>query len=339
MELGLSLMNINVSIENKKILNNVNLDINNGQIISLLGASGCGKSTTLKAIAGIIDYSGSVKINGKKVDDLKPHERETVIVFQDLRLFPHLNVEENICFPLKMKGVNKDEYRKRGNQYLEMVQLDGLNKRKIQTMSGGQMQRVALARALAADPKVLLLDEPFSSLDENLRMDMRELVLDIQKKLKLTTILVTHDKDEALSMSDKIAIMKNGEVLQYDYPLNIYNYPKNIFVADYFEKALTLSVEIKNGSYNCIFGNIKANKENGLYRASFRFESLFIIKGDNFIIKNISFRGSNYLYTLTNLENMQIKIVSKEKYSIGQYVSIGVYQDKILYLPFYDRNG
>lgn len=332
MELGLGLININVSIQNKQILNNINLEINRGQIISLLGESGCGKSTTLKAIAGIIEYEGNINVNGKKVDDLKSHKRGTVIVFQDLRLFPHLNVEENIYFPLKMKGVNKNICRKRANELLEMVQLKGLNRRKIQTLSGGQMQRVALARALAAEPKVLLLDEPFSSLDENLRLDMRELVLDIQKKLSLTTILVTHDKDEALSMSDKIAIMKNGEILQYDTPINIYNYPLSSIVADYFEKAFTLNVEIKNGKYNCMFGCVNANKENGLYKASFRLESLFITQGSHYIIKNILFRGSNYLYTLTNLEeNADIKVVSNEKYSLNSFVSIGVKEDKILY--------
>ena len=220
----LSLKNISVALSGEEILDSISLTVDDGAFISLLGASGCGKSTLLKTIAGIITpSSGSVFLNGVCADRLPPHKRGTVIVFQDLRLFPHMTVAENIAFPMKMRGVTKEEYMRTTIGLLEKVQLEGFEGRRIREMSGGQLQRVALARALAANPNVLLLDEPFSSLDENLREDMRQLVLRLQKDYRITTILVTHDRQEALSMSDKIALMMDGRILQYDTPENIYN--------------------------------------------------------------------------------------------------------------------
>ena len=194
----LELKNISVDLSNKKILKSINLKVHNGEFISLLGSSGCGKSTMLKTIAGIINQNeGSIILGGKVADKIPAYKRKTVIVFQDFRLFPHMTVAENISFPLKMTGTNKTSCREKALVLLEKVQLKGFEDRHVDQMSGGQMQRVALARALAAEPSLLLLDEPFSSLDINLRKDMRELILSLQREYKITPILVTHDKEEA----------------------------------------------------------------------------------------------------------------------------------------------
>ena len=226
--------NISVEISGKKILEEINLKVEDGELISLLGASGCGKSTLLKTIAGLIDpQQGSVFFNGRNVNHLPAHKRKAVIVFQDFRLFPHMTALENISFPQKIQGLSKDEMQKRSLQLLGDVQLEGFENRYLDQMSGGQIQRVALARALAAQPDILLLDEPFSSLDVNLRRDMRNLVLKLHKDYKMTTILVTHDQEEALAMSEKIAFMSEGQILQFDRPAALFNKPAHPLVSDY----------------------------------------------------------------------------------------------------------
>ena len=207
----LNLENLQVKIGGEAILNNINLQVAQGEFLSLQGPSGCGKSTLLKSIAGILPLEqGRIFLDGQDITKLPIHKRGTVIVFQDMRLFPNMTVEENIAFPLKMQGVPKGERLSAARELLEKVQLGGYGKRRIHQLSGGQQQRVALARALAAKPKLLLLDEPFSALDEELRQEMRELVLRLHKEFGMTTIMVTHDSKEAVSMADRIVTMKNG---------------------------------------------------------------------------------------------------------------------------------
>ncbi|NCB70572.1 MAG: ABC transporter ATP-binding protein [Clostridia bacterium] len=213
----LLLTDINVELGKKRILKNVSLEVKTGQLISLLGSSGCGKSTLLKTVAGIIEpSSGDVLIDGKSVLGVPVHRRGAVIVFQDLRLFPHMTVAENVEFALKMSGMKKQQYREIAREQLEKVRLEGLEDRRISQISGGQMQRVALARAFAVRPSVMLLDEPFSSLDEELRLEMGNLLLELQRESELTTVLVTHDTQEARRLSDAIAYMKYGEIVRYE---------------------------------------------------------------------------------------------------------------------------
>ncbi len=213
----LFLTDINVELGKKHILKNVSLEVKTGQLISLLGSSGCGKSTLLKTVAGIIEpSSGDVLIDGKSVLGVPVHRRGAVIVFQDLRLFPHMTVAENVEFALKMSGMKKQQYREIAREQLEKVRLEGLEDRRISQISGGQMQRVALARAFAVRPSVMLLDEPFSSLDEELRLEMGNLLLELQRESELTTVLVTHDTKEARRLSDAIAYMKDGEIVRYE---------------------------------------------------------------------------------------------------------------------------
>ena len=213
----LFLTDINVELGKKHILKNVSLEVKTGQLISLLGSSGCGKSTLLKTVAGIIEpSSGDVLIDGKSVLGVPVHRRGAVIVFQDLRLFPHMTVAENVEFALKMSGMKKQQYREIAREQLEKVRLEGLEDRRISQISGGQMQRVALARAFAVRPSVMLLEEPFSSLDEELRLEMGNLLLELQRESELTTVLVTHDTQEARRLSDAIAYMKDGEIVRYE---------------------------------------------------------------------------------------------------------------------------
>lgn len=229
------LINITKKFNSKKVLNNINLDIKEGEIISLLGKSGCGKSTTLKLIAGLITPDGGdILFDNESVLNLPTDKRDAVIVFQDYLLFPHMTVFENIEFGLKMRKIDKKIRKEKVKELLNLVKLDGYEKKYPYELSGGQKQRVAIARTLAVNPKVLLLDEPFSNLDINLRNEMREFVLQIHKKLGITTILVTHDKEEALMMSERIAVMIDGEIKQFDKPQVLYNNPKNKDVANIF---------------------------------------------------------------------------------------------------------
>ncbi|MBP1762595.1 MAG: transporter, partial [Firmicutes bacterium] len=215
--LQLQMQNISVSINHKLILDELNLDVREGELISLLGPSGCGKSTMLKTIAGLLTpQAGDIIMDDMIANEWPANNREAVIVFQDLRLFPNMSVLDNVAFPLKIRGVDKETRRLQAAKMLESVKLSGLEKRKINEISGGQQQRVALARALAANPKLLLLDEPFASLDDNLRQDMQQLVLDLHREYGITTILVTHDQQEALMMSNRIALMMDGRIVQFD---------------------------------------------------------------------------------------------------------------------------
>ena len=233
----LEIRDLTVDIGSSTILEQVDLDVEEQEFLILLGPSGCGKSTLLKTIAGINTVkNGGIRLDGETINDMPPHKRGTVIVFQDMRLFPNMTVSENVAYPLKIKGIRKAERRTKAAEFLSYVQLDGFDDRRISSLSGGQMQRVALARALAAEPRLLLLDEPFSSLDENLRDDMRSLVKDLHERFGMTTIMVTHDRDEAFSMADRIALMFNGRIVQTGKPADVYENPANEQVRKYFGK-------------------------------------------------------------------------------------------------------
>lgn len=335
----LELKNISISLSNKKILKSIDLKVENGEFISLLGASGCGKSTLLKTIAGIIiQDEGSIFLGGNLTDKIPPYKRRTVIVFQDFRLFPHMTVAENISFPLKMLGINKNDSRKEAIKLLEKVELQGFEDRNVNNMSGGQMQRVALARALAAKPTVLLLDEPFSSLDINLRQTMRELVLELQSEYKITTILVTHDQKEALTMSDRIAFMHNGHIEQYDTPENIFKNPINTIVADYFSTGVYIEGEIIKNKFISNLFNSNVEKVDGKYNCLIRPLAIKLNKDDNsdFIVINKVYQGNNYSIKLNHTsQNLRLEsiISESEDIEIGDKVNIKLDKDKLIFIP------
>ena len=212
----------------------IDLNIEDGEFFSLLGPSGCGKTTLLRILGGFEKpSSGTLSLDGQRIDHLPPHQRHCNTVFQKYALFPHLSVEANVAFGLQMKKVPKEEIHVRVKEALELVQMSSLGSRSITTLSGGQQQRVALARALINRPKVLLLDEPLSALDQKLRQQMKVELLSLQRKLKQTFIFVTHDQEEALTMSDRVAVMNNGVVEQVGTPQEIYEYPRTPFVAQF----------------------------------------------------------------------------------------------------------
>ena len=228
------LKNITVAYGDNTVLKNLNLSIHDREFITLLGPSGCGKTTTLRIIGGFIEPDeGEVFFEGKKINDVPPYKRQVNTIFQRYALFPHLNVYENVAFGLRLRHLPEREIKDTVREMLELVNLKGFEKRHISSLSGGQQQRVAIARALAVKPRVLLLDEPLGALDLKLRKDMQVELKNIQQRLGITFIYVTHDQEEALSMSDTIVVMDNGLIQQIGTPEDIYNEPKNAFVADF----------------------------------------------------------------------------------------------------------
>ena len=228
------LKNVTKSFDGQMVLDHINLDIYDNEFLTLLGPSGCGKTTTLRIIAGFEQADeGEVVFMGEEISAVPPHKRNVNTVFQRYALFPHLNVFENVAFPLREKKVPRAEIEQRVNEMLSLVALKGFEKRSVTSLSGGQQQRVAIARALVGKPKVLLLDEPLAALDLKLRKDMQQELKNIQKATGITFIFVTHDQEEALSMSDTVVVMSEGRIQQIGTPIDIYNEPQNAFVADF----------------------------------------------------------------------------------------------------------
>ncbi len=230
----IELKNITKSFDGEVVLDNISLDIYDNEFLTLLGPSGCGKTTTLRLIGGFdTPDSGDVLFMGERINDLPPHKRNVNTVFQRYALFPHLNVFENVAFPLRERKTPRDELEQRVNEMLAMVALKGFEHRSVASLSGGQQQRVAIARALVGKPRVLLLDEPLAALDLKLRKDMQQELKNIQKATGITFVFVTHDQEEALSMSDTIVVMSEGRIQQIGSSQDVYNEPKNAFVADF----------------------------------------------------------------------------------------------------------
>ena len=228
------LSGISKSFDGETVLDNMDLEIHDKEFITFLGPSGCGKTTTLRIIGGFeTPDSGDVFFGGKRINDLPPYERQVNTVFQKYALFPHLNVFDNIAFGLRLKKCPDQEIKTKVKEMLAMVNLKGFERRRVETLSGGQQQRVAIARALVNQPKVLLLDEPLAALDLKLRKDMQNELKNIQHQTGITFIFVTHDQEEALSMSDTVVVMANGQIQQIGSPTDIYNEPINAFVADF----------------------------------------------------------------------------------------------------------
>ena len=252
------------------VLDNLSLNIRKNEFLTLLGPSGCGKTTTLKIIAGFETAdSGKVVFDGNDISDLPPYKRQLNTVFQKYALFPHMNIYENIAFGLKIKKLPKEEIDKKVREMLKMVALEGFEKRSVESLSGGQQQRVAIARALVNEPQVLLLDEPLGALDLKLRKEMQLELKKIQKRLGITFIFVTHDQEEALTMSDTIVVMNKGVIQQMGSPEDIYNEPANAFVADFIGESNILSgimiedykVKFSNNIFTCVDRGCEKNDD------------------------------------------------------------------------------
>ena len=292
----LEIQNLTAGYDQDVILKDFSLSVAEGEFLSLLGPSGCGKSTLLKTIAGIIPArSGSIFLDGQDIAGMPIHKRGTTVLFQDIRLFPHKSVAENVAFPLKMQGVSRDERIKTAEALLEKVQLAGFGSRRPMELSGGQQQRVALARALAAKPKLLLLDEPFSALDENLREDMRSLVLQLKQEFHMTVILVTHDREEALSMSDRIALMFEGALIQTGTPKEVYTRPATRQAADYFGNCVYIRGRAEGGRFTACGIDCAAEVADGEYDIMLRPDCLHTDKegGYSVTVESVLFRGSD----------------------------------------------
>lgn len=340
----IELKNIYKGFSGKKVLNNISLVIEEGELVSLLGPSGCGKTTSLKIIGGLISPDeGDILIDGKSVLNVPVEKRGTVIVFQDYLLFPHLNIEENIGFGLKMRKAHKKDIKIQVEKMLDLVKLKGYNKKYPNEISGGEQQRVALARALAIDPRVLLLDEPFSNLDTKLREEMRELTKNIQKKLNITTILVTHDKEEALMTSDKIAIMLKGEIKQFGTPEELYESPNSMEVADFMGDKNYISGSVINNRFIGSILNFPINMgdmENVM--AMIKPEDIKIypqeIKTLSGIIKSKKYGGERIYYTVS-IDKEMLKVVSNASptYEVGDKVSIDINLEGIRIFKDEDR--
>ena len=279
MEIRLSCENLELELEEKKILKDISLEVRSGEILALLGESGCGKSSLLKAMLGLYPLAkGKIFFQGKEIQNLPSHKRGISVVFQDLRLFPHLNVGENVGFSLELQKVPKAERKKRVEELLKLVQLEGYSERRIDSLSGGQMQRVAIARALAMNEKLLFLDEPFSALDPNLRREMGDFLLELQRKENLTVVLVTHDQEEALRLAHRIALMKDGEILQVDEGEKLYYAPVNEYVARFMGKGNSVLGRVENGVFFCPYFSFPVEKEEGNYTFFFRERQLSFTK-------------------------------------------------------------
>ncbi len=255
---AVSLRGITKRFDDVVAVDNVNLDIADGEFFALLGPSGCGKTTTLRMIAGLeFPTEGSLTIFGDEVGTLPPNRRPVNTVFQNYALFPHMSVLDNVTFGLRMQGVSGSEAKKRATEAIAMVQLEGREKRKPRQLSGGQQQRVALARALVNRPKVLLLDEPLGALDLKLRQQMQGELKSLQRELGITFVFVTHDQEEALTMSDRIAVMDEGLLLQVSDPESLYERPANRFVADFIGQTNLLEATAEASNSICLANGVR----------------------------------------------------------------------------------
>ena len=307
----ISLKGIAVDFDGERVLNGIDLDIHDKEFVTFLGPSGCGKTTTLRIIGGFVEANeGDVFFDGKRINDEPPHKRKVNTVFQKYALFPHLNVYENIEFGLKISKVPESERRERILEMLKLVNLVGFETRGINQLSGGQQQRVAIARALVNRPKVLLLDEPLGALDLKLRKEMQTELKRIQQSMEITFIYVTHDQEEALTMSDRVVVMKDGNILQIGTPQDIYNEPINAFVADFIGESNIIdgimlrdfAVEFAGHEFVCVDKGFAQDEEVDVV---IRPEDIKVVAPEEGqfegIVESIIFKGVHYEMTVDAL--------------------------------------
>lgn len=330
------LQNLNKAFGDVQAVQGISIDIKEGELITFIGPSGCGKTTLLRTIAGFYEpTSGEVYLDGEDITNLPPEKRSTGMVFQNYALFPHLTVFDNVAYGLKLRKVNKEELKLRVNEALEQVQLEGYGDRKPSELSGGQQQRVAIARCLVLRPKVLLLDEPLSNLDANLRMIMRDEIRRLKEELNLTIIFVTHDQEEALSISDRVMVLKDGRLQQLDKPEVVYQRPANAFIANFVGTANLLPGEVqkKNDESYFVTKDLQFSIENpdneagvSLIRPEMIQPSLDgSVEG---IVVNRVYHGNSIRYKVEVGETILLvddyNIVDKEMYEEGQTIRLNI---------------
>ncbi len=313
----IELKNITKTFDDQQVLKGINLKIYENEFLTLLGPSGCGKTTTLRIIAGFDESdSGELLFDGIEISKLPPYKREVNTVFQKYALFPHLNVEENVSFGLKLKKTEKSVIEQKVKKMLKLVGLKGFEKRDVTSLSGGQQQRVAIARALINEPKVLLLDEPLGALDARLRKEMQTELKKIQKEVGITFIYVTHDQEEALSMSDTVVVMNDGYIQQIGTPTDVYNEPENRFVASFIGESNIIEgkmirdclVEFDGFQFECVDKGFKENEEAEIV---LRPEDIDIVKPENAkitgTVESVVFKGVHYeIMVKTDLRRFMI---------------------------------
>ena len=338
MENIVSLKGIGVAFDGEAVLNNINLDIRDKEFVTLLGPSGCGKTTTLRIIGGFLQpENGKIMFEGKDITNVPPYKRNVNTVFQKYALFPHLNVYDNIAFGLRVKKLPKEEIEKRVSEMLELVNLKGFEQRNVQNLSGGQQQRVAIARALVNRPKVLLLDEPLGALDLKLRKEMQTELKRIQQSLEITFIYVTHDQEEALTMSDTVVVMKDGDILQIGGPVDIYNEPKNAFVADFIGESNIIDgimlrdrlVLICGHEFECVDSGFE---ENEAIDVVIRPEDITLGTPENSkisgVVRSVTFKGVHYEMVI-DTSDFSWLVHSTKAAEVGSEVGINFGPDDI----------
>lgn len=334
----LELKNITLSFDGEKILDDISLEISDKEFVTLLGPSGCGKTTTLRIIAGFLQPdSGNVFFDGEIINTLPANKRNVNTIFQRYALFPHLNVYDNIAFGLKVKKVRKQEIKKRVSEMLKLVNLEGFEKRSISKLSGGQQQRVAIARAVINKPKILLLDEPLAALDLKLRKDMQTELKNIQKQLGITFIFVTHDQEEALSMSDKVVVMNEGKIQHIGTPKDVYNEPVNAFVADFIGESNIIDgimlddfkVKIEGVELQCLDKGFNVNEEVDVV---IRPEDVDIVHPEKGLITgevtSVTFLGVHY-EIIVDVNGFKWMIQTTDESKVGDKVGLLIEPDAI----------
>ena len=325
------LVNCQMAYDGEVVLDDINIYFNDKEFLTLLGPSGCGKTTTLRIIGGFLaPTKGEVLFNGEKINDVPPYKRKVNTVFQKYALFPHLDVYDNIAFGLRVEKLPEDEIDRRVCEMLEIVSLKGFENRKIARLSGGQQQRVAIARALINRPKVLLLDEPLGALDLRLRKDMQNELKRIQKAMGITFIYVTHDQEEALSMSDTVVVMDKGKIQQIGTPEDVYNEPKNAFVADFIGESNILDgimredylVEFFGRRFKCVDSGFEKDEPVDVV---IRPEDIDIVPADKAhlcgTVTDITFKGVHY-DTIVDFKGFKWLIQTTDYNPVGSYIGI-----------------
>ncbi len=334
----IELKNIRMSYDSEIVLDGIDLTIKDGEFVTFLGPSGCGKTTTLRIIAGFESQEdGDVFFEGQNINAVPPHQRNINTIFQRYALFPHLNVYDNVAFGLKVKKTPKSVIHNKVMEMLELVNLKGLEKRKIDTLSGGQQQRVAIARAIINHPKVLLLDEPLSALDLKLRKDMQVELKNLQKRTGITFIFVTHDQEEALSMSDTVVVMDKGKIQQIGTPADIYNEPKNAFVADFIGESNIIDgvmkkdflVEINGREFECLDKGFAVMEEVDVV---IRPEDVDIVPPMQGMLEgevtSVTFLGVHY-EIIVDIHNFKWMIQTTDFHDVGETVGLFIEPDAI----------
>lgn len=334
----IDLKNIRVMFDDEQVLDGLNLSIRDKEFITLLGPSGCGKTTTLRIIAGFLEPDeGEIVFEGKKLNGVPAFKRQVNTIFQRYALFPHLNVYENIAFGLRIKKQKEAEIKKSVKEMLKLVNLEGFEKRRVTTLSGGQQQRVAIARAIANQPKVLLLDEPLAALDLKLRKDMQKELRNIQRKLGITFIFVTHDQEEALTLSDRVVVMDKGRIQQVGTPQDIYNEPQNAFVADFIGESNILDgtmikdfyVNFSGNNFECLD---KGFEENEQVDVVVRPEDVDIVDISSGMLKglvtSVDFLGVHY-EIIVDIGGFKWMIQTTEEHKVEEEVGLYIEPDAI----------